>query len=142
MNPRTTLFGIYKEANIIAQTSSKDRMDEALKKLEEDYLDAVENNDSDSVEEFIEAFLYDSWSYNERNLATIKTAMSRYSQQQIDVDTFSNSFKRMVDRVQEKLQELEVGTVLEEVRGQLRKVVVGEGEEGHRRSGGGEGRGC
>lgn len=82
-------------------------MDEALKKLEEDYLDAVENNDSASVEEFIEAFLYDSWSYNERNLATIKTAMSRYSQQQIDVDTFSNSFKRMVDRVQEKLQELD-----------------------------------
>ena len=118
--PRNPIIWNNKEADLMGHTSSKNRMDEALGKLEEDYLDAVDNNQSNSVEAFVEAFLHDSWSYNERNLATIKTAMSRYSQQQIDVDTFSSSFQRMVDRVQEKLQGLDEGgryPVIQEGRG-------------------------
>ncbi|EGA88342.1 hypothetical protein GPDM_15819 [Planococcus donghaensis MPA1U2] len=83
-------------------------MDKALKELEQDYLDAVDNNSSSTVEAFVETFLYDSWSYNEQNLDRIKTVMSRYSQEQINAQTFSSSFSRMVDKVQGKLEELDM----------------------------------
>ena len=82
-------------------------MDKILKELEADYVKAVKDNECTTVEAFIEQFLYDSWSYNEQNMESIKTVMSRYSQGEINPNTFSGAFNGMLDHVQRKLEELD-----------------------------------
>lgn len=42
---------------------SSRNMDELLKGLEDNYVEAVRGNEATSVEEFVEQFLYDSWDY-------------------------------------------------------------------------------
>ncbi|WP_347861882.1 hypothetical protein U0355_01325 [Salimicrobium sp. PL1-032A] len=82
-------------------------MDELLKGLEDDYVQAIKGNDAANVETFVEQFLYDSWNYNDQNIETIKTVMSRYSKGEIYETTFSGAFNEMVDHVQDKLEELD-----------------------------------
>ncbi|WP_226579648.1 hypothetical protein [Halobacillus litoralis] len=86
--------------------SHKD-MDELLKKLEDDYVEAVTGNESTTVEEFVHEFLMDSWEYNDRNIENIKAVMSRYSKGDIYKHTFSGAFNEMVDYVQDKLTSLD-----------------------------------
>lgn len=86
---------------------SHEGMDEILKKLEEDYIKAVKENESRSVEEFVEQFLYDSWTYNDENLQNIKTVLSRYSTGEVYSTTFIGTFNEMVDHLRVKLQELD-----------------------------------
>ncbi|MEJ9306757.1 hypothetical protein ABEW33_27880 [Priestia megaterium] len=84
-----------------------DGMDELLEKLEDDYVKAVKNNESKSIEEFIEQFLYDSWTYNEQNMQNIKIVLSRYTSGEIYQGTLSESFNIMVDHLRVKLEQLD-----------------------------------
>ncbi|WDL89798.1 hypothetical protein IUJ58_25955 (plasmid) [Priestia aryabhattai] len=84
-----------------------DGMDELLEKLEDDYVKAVKNNESKSIEEFIEQFLYDSWTYNEQNMQNIKIVLSRYTSGEIYQGTLSESFNIMVDHLRVRLEELD-----------------------------------
>ncbi|WP_252315032.1 hypothetical protein [Sinobaca sp. H24] len=86
---------------------SHEGMDEILKKLEDDYIKAVKENESRSVEEFVEHFLYDSWTYNDENIQDIKTVLSRYSTGEVYSTTFIGAFNEMVDHLRAKLQELD-----------------------------------
>ncbi|WP_252315760.1 hypothetical protein [Sinobaca sp. H24] len=86
---------------------SHEGMDEILKKLEDDYIKAVKENESRSVEGFVEQFLYDSWTYNDENLQNIKTVLSRYSTGEVYSTTFIGAFNEMVDHLRLKLQELD-----------------------------------
>ncbi|BCB02678.1 hypothetical protein [Bacillus sp. KH172YL63] len=85
----------------------KDSMDKNLKKLEDDYIEALDSNGSSTVEEFIDSFLYDSWDYNEQNMDLITTVMSRYSRGEITTPTFRDSFNRMVEHLQHQLAALD-----------------------------------
>ncbi|MEL3971683.1 hypothetical protein AAEO50_05255 [Rossellomorea oryzaecorticis] len=82
-------------------------MDEALKRLEDDYVRAVKENDSTNVKDFIEQFLYDSWEYNDQNIEMIKTVLGRYSSGRIPQRTFRSSFNYMTEELQEKLRQLD-----------------------------------
>ncbi|SDZ77136.1 hypothetical protein SAMN05421743_101140 [Thalassobacillus cyri] len=82
-------------------------MDELLKQLEDDYVKAVKDNESTTVEGFIEKFLYDSWDYNEQNIDKIKSVLSRYKSGEIYQRIFSSAFKEMVDHLQVKLEHLD-----------------------------------
>ncbi|MYL19529.1 hypothetical protein GLW04_06465 [Halobacillus litoralis] len=86
---------------------SHQNMDELLEKLEDDYLSALKHNDSKSVDEFIDQFLYDSWEYNDRNMEDIKEVMGRYTEGGIKVRTFSGAFNEMVDYLKETLESLD-----------------------------------
>lgn len=86
---------------------SHEDMDRILKQLEDDYVRALKENSSSTVEDFIEQFLYDSWEYNDRNIDLIKAVMSRYTQGEIYRTTFSGAFNEMVDHLQGKLTELD-----------------------------------
>lgn len=86
---------------------SRRNIDELLKGLEDDYITAVSENEAPSVEAFVEQFLYDSWNYNEQNIETIKTVMSRYSQGKIPETIFSESFNKMTSQVQKKMENLD-----------------------------------
>ncbi|GGF20135.1 hypothetical protein GCM10010954_18620 [Halobacillus andaensis] len=91
----------------MSHTPSKQEMDKILKKLEEDYIQSLDENEASTVEEFVEQFLYDSWQYNDRNIDLIKVVMSRYTQGGIYQSTFAGSFTGMVDHLQEKLSSLD-----------------------------------
>lgn len=86
---------------------STDVMDSGLKKLEDDYIRALNINESSTIEQFIQTFLYDSWDYNEQNIELIKTVMGRYSRGEIHQTTFSLSFDRMVNHLQKRLSEVD-----------------------------------
>ncbi|PFA63207.1 hypothetical protein CN378_19505 [Bacillus sp. AFS015802] len=80
-----------------------DAIDSGLKKLEDDYIRALNLNESNTIEQFIETFLYDSWNYNEQNMELIKSVMGRFSRGDIHQTTFSQSFDRMITHLHEKL---------------------------------------
>jgi hypothetical protein len=82
-------------------------MDEALKRLEDDYVKAVKENDSTNVEDFVERFLYDSWEYNDQNIEMIKSVLGRYSSGSISQGTFRSSFNYMTKELQVKLRQLD-----------------------------------
>jgi hypothetical protein len=82
-------------------------MDEALKRLEDDYVKAVKENNSTNVEYFIEQFLYDSWEYNDQNIEMIKSVLGRYSSGRISQGTFRSSFNYMTEELQVKLRQLD-----------------------------------
>lgn len=86
---------------------SHENMDDLLKQLEDDYIHALNNNQCENVEDFIEQFLYDSWDYNDRNIDMIKSVMSRYTQGKVYQTTFAGAFNEMVDHLQSKLTELD-----------------------------------
>lgn len=90
------------------KTSSNIEMDANLKQLEDDYIEALNANESSTIEDFIQQFLYDSWEYNQSNLEMIKSVMSRYTKGEISKSTYSESFSRMVNHLQKKLSELDV----------------------------------
>lgn len=84
-----------------------DNMDETLKKLENDYVKAVRDNEHQTVEGFIEQFLYDSWEYNDQNIDMIQSAMKKYAQGKIEKSTFQGAFNEMVDHLYDRLEELD-----------------------------------
>ncbi|KGP73422.1 hypothetical protein [Pontibacillus yanchengensis] len=86
---------------------SHDNMDDILKKLEDDYIQVLVQNESTTVEDFIEQFLYDSWDYNHQNMDLIKAVMRRYSQGDVHPVTFSGAFKEMADHLQKNLAQLD-----------------------------------
>ena len=88
------------------KTSSNTEMDADLKQLEDDYIEALDANESSTVEDFIQQFLNASWEYNQSNLEMIKSVMSRYTKGEISKATFSESFSRMVNHLQKKLSEI------------------------------------
>ncbi|WP_368505106.1 hypothetical protein AB3N04_05515 [Alkalihalophilus sp. As8PL] len=91
----------------MADRDSHQGMDELLRQLEGDYIKAVKDNESTTVESFIEEFLYDSWDYNEENIENIKSVMSRYSNGKIHQGTFSKSFNKMLKHLKLKLEQLD-----------------------------------
>ena len=86
---------------------SHDNLDEDLKRLEDDYVEAVRNNNSKTVEGFVEKFMYDSWDYNEQNIDLIQSVLRRYAKGEIHKTSFQGAFNEMVDYVHEKLVELD-----------------------------------
>ncbi|UOQ45462.1 hypothetical protein MUN89_05810 [Halobacillus salinarum] len=86
---------------------SHKEMDGALKQLEDDYVQAVKSNESTTVEDFIEQFLYDSWTYNDQNLEYLKRVLERYTSGDIYPRTFIGAFNEMVDHLQVKLEQLD-----------------------------------
>lgn len=78
-----------------------------LNDLEKDYITSVKENTSETIEDFIESFLYGSWEYNEQNIDKIQTVMSSYSSGSLSTDTVSSSFNRMLDSLEMKLKELD-----------------------------------
>lgn len=86
---------------------SHEEMDQILQELEYDYVQALKDNEADTVEEFIEQFLYDSWEYNEKNMENIKLVFSRFAEGDIFSKTFGGAFNEMVDHLQEKLETLD-----------------------------------
>ncbi|RBP03436.1 hypothetical protein [Rossellomorea aquimaris] len=84
-----------------------DGIDSGLKKLEEDYIRALNLNESSTIEEFIQTFLYDSWDYNEQNMEMIASVMGRYSRGEINQTTFGPSFDRMVNHLRGKLSKVD-----------------------------------
>ncbi|WP_175987447.1 hypothetical protein [Bacillus sp. Marseille-Q1617] len=91
----------------MTQQKSHQDIDERLKRLEEDYVKAVKENDSTNIEDFIEQFLYDSWEYNDRNIDRIKSVLSRYSSGRISQGTFHSSFNYMTEELHVKLRQLD-----------------------------------
>jgi hypothetical protein len=91
----------------MTQQKSQQGFDEALKRLEEDYVKAVNENESTNVEDFIEQFLYDSWEYNDQNIDMIKSVLGRYSSGRISQGTFRSSFNYMTEELHIKLRELD-----------------------------------
>ncbi|WP_066173598.1 hypothetical protein [Bacillus marinisedimentorum] len=84
-----------------------DHRNALLSQLEDDYVQAVKGNESVTVEDFIEQFLYDSWEYNVRNMDKLKRVLTRYESGDIDQGSFTKSFKKMVGHLQVKLAELD-----------------------------------
>ncbi len=78
-----------------------------LQQLEHDYVKAIDDNQSTTVEHFIEQFLYDSWTYNDQHLADIQLVLRHYSGQTMDPGTFNRSFQYMVQCLQTKLEHLD-----------------------------------
>ncbi|SFF84015.1 hypothetical protein SAMN05216353_110115 [Halobacillus alkaliphilus] len=89
------------------QKVSHEDMDQTLRQLEKDYIEALDRNQSTSVEDFIDQFLKDSWEYNHQNMENIKLVMKRYSQGDIYSSKFSGAFIEMVAHLQEKLASLD-----------------------------------
>ncbi len=89
------------------QRITHEDMDSILKKLEDDYIEALDNNKCTTVEDFVEQFLTDSWDYNHQNMKLIKSVMSRYTQGEIYQYKFSGAFNEMVDHLQKKLADLD-----------------------------------
>ncbi|WP_409254071.1 hypothetical protein V1502_09285 [Bacillus sp. SCS-153A] len=88
------------------QVSNTD-IDDLLKRLEDDYIKALDSNECSTVEGFIQQFLDDSWEYNQSNIDMITSVMSRYTKGELKKTTFSESFSRMVNHLQKKLSKLD-----------------------------------
>ncbi|MCC5896092.1 MAG: hypothetical protein JJU16_11555 [Alkalibacterium sp.] len=78
-----------------------------LNELEKDYIASVKENTSETIEDFIESFLYNSWEYNEQKIKKIQTVFSRYSSGELSKETVSSSFNRMLNCLEQKLKELD-----------------------------------
>ncbi|MFB1081909.1 hypothetical protein [Jeotgalibacillus sp. JSM ZJ347] len=89
------------------QLNAQYEMDNLLEELENDYIYAVENNKSETVEAYIEQFLYDSWIYNHDNIGKIKSVLSRYAEGEINQQVFSGSFHKMVTHLHGRLKQLD-----------------------------------
>jgi len=86
---------------------SHPNMDDRLKQLEEDYINAIKENEETSVEAFLENFLNDSWTYNEQHMDDITTVFQRYSNKDIPEDTMHGAFREMIDQLRLKLRQLD-----------------------------------
>ncbi|WP_181347669.1 hypothetical protein [Thalassobacillus sp. CUG 92003] len=86
---------------------SHQEMDRLLKQLEDDYVNAIRDDNSTNVEEFIEQFLYKSWTYNDQNIENIKRVLGRYKSGDIYQGVFSAAFNEMVDHLQIRLEQLD-----------------------------------
>ncbi|MCR8849820.1 hypothetical protein NQ095_15480 [Rossellomorea sp. SC111] len=82
-------------------------IDSGLKKLEDNYIQALNLNESNTIEQFIETFLYDSWEYNEENMELIISVMGRVNRGDIHQTIFSQSFDRMITHLQKKLSKVD-----------------------------------
>lgn len=84
-------------------------MNQHLSELKEEYIRSIEEDDSDSLDEFLSGFLSRSWEYNSQNMEKIRTVFADYERGDIPEDNFSASFKEMNLCLREKLRELDPG---------------------------------